>query len=255
MNGDLPRPERDQDPVLMLARAETEVGTRVEASVSFSVSGVAMPDIAWSAEGASVEQTLIANEAIIIAPEAEGKAIVKVNVRAKDREWTLEAPLRILPAGALKKTALVLFEVDTNTLKGVYVDASHPKESFTPPLKIKGTFRLDEATGDAFAGGSWPLHLMYDDGTHGDKVAGDGIWSIAMNFEKTDAKVYFAFDDSSPYRVQFESGLTWRFKLAWIDLDDFPDDRNDPAFIPDADKTIRWTAEMAEKGGIYGAPK
>lgn len=92
---------------------------------------------------------------------------------------------------------------------------------------------------------------MYDDGTHGDKVAGDGVYSTLMIFDKSNSKVYFAFDDNNPYRVQWESAITERLKLAWIVLDEFPDDNSNPAFIPDKDKVLKWDKEMAEKGRIY----
>jgi len=103
----------------------------------------------------------------------------------------------------------------------------------------------------AEAGGNWPNYNMYDDGTHGDRIANDGIWTIRMIFEKTDSKVYFAFDDASTYRVEWESSVTWRLKIAWIDLDAFPDDHSNPAFVPDKDKTLIWDKEMAKKGKIY----
>jgi hypothetical protein len=92
---------------------------------------------------------------------------------------------------------------------------------------------------------------MYDDGAHGGSASGDGIYSILMIFEKSDSKVYFAFDDGNPYRVQWESGIMERMKLAWIELDDYPDDNSNPAFVPDKDKVVRWDEEMAEKGKIY----
>ena len=136
-------------------------------------------------------------------------------------------------------------------LTGVWVDEEHPAESFTPPLRIKGTFQYDEETGSALSGGSWPYHLMRDDGLRGDRAADDGVWTIRMEFEKDDELVYFAFDDASDFRVQWESGLTWRMKVAWIGLDDHPEDNSNPAFVPDTDRILRFDAAMAEAGGIY----
>ena len=95
------------------------------------------------------------------------------------------------------------------------------------------------------------LHKMCNDGAHSGSASGDGVYSILMIFEKSDSKVYFAFDGGNPYRVQWESAITERLKLAWIVLDEFPDDNSNPAFIPDKDKVLKWDKEMAEKGRIY----
>ncbi len=234
---------------------EVEAGGTLALSAFAVLPGGGIPEIEWTSEAGSVVRTAVANEADFIAPQAPGTVMVRATAVSGGESFQAEYPVTVLPAGALKKTALVVIEVDAATLEGVWVDAAHPKEKLSPPLKIKGTFRYDPATGEAFAGGSWPVFEMRDDGQKGDRAAGDGIWTIAMNFEKGDAKVYFAFDDNSTFRVEWESGLAWRLKMAWIDLDEFPDDTTNPAFVPDGDKTIRWTADMAAAAGLHGPAK
>lgn len=231
---------------------EIEVGGVIALSCRVSDGKSGFPRFEWSASGGEIRETAVAGEVDFRAPDSEGKATVSVDIEINGRHETREVEIQVLPAGALKKTADILISVDTNSLKGIWVNSGHPSENFKAPLSIKGTFRYDPDSELAFAGGSWPTYPMYDDGTHGDAVAGDGIWSILMKFEKTDSKVYFAFDDGNSYRVEYESGLAWAVKMAWIELDEFTDDFSNPAFIPDGDKTVSWTAGMSEKGGLYG---
>jgi hypothetical protein len=228
-----------------------EAGKVLELSCTTKLPEGKIPSFKWSSTGGEIMETGIESEADFIAPDKAGNVIVNVTVTDGGRTTTRSKVISILGEGALKTTAEVLIEVDTNTLQGVWVDEEHPEENFVAPLLIKGTFNYDTETCRATAGGNWPNYEMYDDGTHGDEAAGDGIYSILMIFDKSDSKVYFAFDDGSTYRVQWESGIAERLKLAWIKLDDFPDDNSNPAFAPDKDKVLKWDEEMAGKGGIY----
>jgi len=228
-----------------------EAGKVLELSCRTNMPEGRIPSFKWRATDGEIIKTGIESEADFIAPDEVGTEIVNVTVTDGERTTTRSKIITVLEEGEEKKTAEVLIEVDTNTLQGVWVDEEHPEENFVPPLLIKGTFTYDTETYRATAGGNWPNYEMYDDGTHGDKTAEDGIYSISMIFDKSDSKVYFAFDDSNPYRVQWESGIAERLKIAWIQLDDFPDDNSNPAFAPDKDKVLKWDEEMAEKGGIY----
>lgn len=230
---------------------EVEVGGVIPLSCRVSDGKSGFPVFSWESGRGEIVATDVAGEVDYRAPGTAGPDKVTVTVKINGKEEKRVLDLTVLPAGALKKTADILITVDTGTLSGVWVNPSHTSEAFKAPLSIKGTFRYDPDSELAFAGGSWPTYPMYDDGTHGDVTAGDGIWSILMKFEKTDSKVYFAFDDANTYRVEYESGLAWSLKMAWIDLDEFPDDHSNPAFVPDKDKTVSWTAAMAEKGGIH----
>ncbi len=216
------------------------------------IGGDYFPQISWSCSSGKILLTSVQGEIKFIAPNQAGIIKIDANIKLGDDQFNEIININVLKEGSLKKTADVLMVVDTNTLKNVWVDESHPSESFTPPLKIKGTFRMDTKSGKAFVGGSWPSYLMYDDGTHGDKIAGDGLWSLLMQFERADAGVYVAFDDSSTYRVEYESGLAWRMKMAFIELDEYEDEHSNVKFVPDSDKEIFWSQEMADKGGIYG---
>lgn len=234
--------------------AEVEVEGELPLSAYASAPGNRIPIMRWRAERGEIRESSVTGEVDYLAPRQSGPDTVTLSVTLGDKEYTEELEIAVLEDGALETTALVLVQVDTATLRDVYVNPSYPGENFVAPLMIKGTFRYDPETGEAWAGGSWPNYTMYDDGTHGDEAAGDGIWSILFRFEKSDQKVYFAFDDAAPYRVQYESGVTWRMKTAWIGLDDFPMDDDNPAFIPDGDKTLIWDAAMARKGGIHSPP-
>jgi hypothetical protein len=238
--------------VLTVSREVIEVNQGVALSCSVHTPEGELPAFQWQADGGTISTTAVAGEIDWLAPDTPGVYTLSVKVHLDSGEQTLSKKVEVLTRDALKRTAEIIFEVDTSTLKNVWVNADHPSESFTPPLFIKGTFRYDPETEEAFAGGSWPCYDMRDDGKNGDRVADDGIWSIRLNFEKTDAKVYFAFDDNSFYRVEFESGVTWRMKIAWIELDEYPDDNFNPAFVPDGDKIIRWTREMAAEGKLWG---
>jgi hypothetical protein len=238
-------------------RLEVEVGQRLALSLRLSMPG-GLPTIAWSAEAGRIEASPVDNEVDFVAPDEPGQVLVAALATAGGKSLRAEARIAVLPAGALKRTAEVLVEVDCNSLKGVWVDEAHPSLDFTPPLGIKGTFSYDPDSGAATAGGSWPLFSMYDDGTHGDKAAGDGIWSIRFTFRKSSSKVYFAFDDGGAYRVGYESGLAWRFKLAWRGVDEAGagelSDENNLFFVPDKDQEVRWTAAMAASSGLYSKP-
>jgi hypothetical protein len=239
---------------LSASSAEVEVGQEISLSLRVAMPG-GPPRIAWSASSGTVLPTLVDNEVDFRAPDAPGEAIVVATAWVGARALKAETRIVVLAPGALKKTAEVIVEVDSNNLKKVWVDDSHPAEDFAPPLKIKGTFGLDVDTGEASAGGSWPTYAMYDDGTHGDRAAGDGVWSMRFVFPKTSSKVYFAFDDANVYRVGFESGLAWRLKLAWRGVDEAGagevSDANNLFFVPDHDQVVRWTAAMAASSGMY----
>ncbi len=209
------------------------------------------PNIDWELSHGEVEKTSVVGEVFFNAPASACTSIVTATVKIGDKVVEKKLSIVVLEEGALKKTADILIEVDTNALQGVWVDKSHPSENFTAPLMVKGTFRYDPESGLAFAGGSWPSYVMFDDGTHGDKVADDGIWSINMEFQKSDAGVYIAFDDASDYRIEFESGIMWRVKRAFTELDEFPDDHSNIKFVPDDNKSVSWTKELSIEGGIY----
>ena len=230
---------------------EVEIGSELPLSAYVSDPGNRIPAMRWRVERGEIRESSVIGEVDYLAPRQSGSDKITLSITLGDKEYIEELDIDVLEEGALETTASVLVQVDTATLRDVYVNSSHPAETFAAPLLIKGTFRYDPETGEAWAGGSWPNYTMYDDGTHGDAAAGDGIWSILFRFEKSDQKVYFAFDDAAPYRVQYESGVTWRMKTAWIGLDDFPMDDDNPAFVPDSDKTLIWDAAMAQKGGIY----
>lgn len=230
---------------------EVEAGKTLDISSRVSDDGKGFPSFQWSTTSGEIIETDVQGEVVFVAPDKSGISVISVNISLNGIKETREIEINVLPQGALKKTADILITVDSNTLEEVWVNSTHTSESFKGPLSIKGTFRYDADSQLAFAGGSWPTYPMYDDGTHGDVKAGDGIWSILMKFEKTDSKVYFALDDANEYRVEYESGLAWTVKMAWIELDDYPDDHSNPAFIPDMDKTVSWTAAKAEEGGIY----
>lgn len=238
--------------VLTASREVIEVNQGVALSCSVYTPEGELPAFQWQADGGTISTTAVAGEIDWLAPDTPGMYTISVKVQLDSGEQTLSKKFEVLAKDALKRTAEITIEVDTSTLKNVWVNDDHPSENFHPPLRVKGTFRYDEETGEAFSGGSWPTYDMRDDGKEGDREADDGIWTIRFNFEKTDTKVYFAFDDTSEYRVEFESGVAWRMKIAWIDLDEYADDNFNPAFIPDKDKVIRWTKEMAEAGKLYG---
>jgi len=236
-----------------------EVGRMISLSLRLGMPG-GPPRITWSASSGTILPTLVDNEVDFLAPAEPGESRIVATASSGGRKIGAEAVVKILPAGGLKKTAEVIVEVDCGSLEKVWVDPAHPAENFAPPLKIKGTFSLDVDTGEAQAGGSWPSYAMFDDGSHGDRVAGDGIWTMRFVFQKTRTKVYFAFDDANAYRPGFESGLAWRLKLAWRGVDEAGagevSDANNLFFIPDRDQVVAWTADMAAKSGMHAeAPK
>ncbi len=234
--------------------SSVEVGKELPLSLRLSLSR-GLPSIRWSASAGTLLPTLVDNEVDFRAPDEPGDVTIDATATLGGRAISAQAILKVLPAGALKKTVEVIVEVDCKTLRKVWVDDSHPAEDFSPPLKIKGTFSLDADSGEASAGGSWPTYDMYDDGTHGDRVKGDGIWAERFVFPRTSSKVYFAFDDANAYRVGFESGLAWRFKLAWRGVDEAGagevSDANNLFFVPDRDQTVAWTADLAAKSGMH----
>jgi hypothetical protein len=244
------------DKIELVAESDSvEVGQKLALSLRLDA-GKGLPSIEWSVDIGGIERSVVDNEVDFVAPSAPGVATVVATAKtAAGQLLKTETKISVLKAGALKKTAEVIVEVDAKNLVKVWVDDAHPAESFAPPLRIKGTFALDVDTGEAVAGGSWPVYDMYDDGTHGDRVAGDGIWTERFVFKKSSTKVYFAFDDANAYRVGFESGLAWRFKLAWRGVDEAGagevSDANNLFFVPDRDQVVSWTAAMAAKSGMY----
>lgn len=202
----------------------------------------------WQTSAGRIKESDTMGNVVYSAPRKPGNYIIAVQVSDGVNKASLTKEIEVAPVGESSPYSKVLITVDTNTLKGVYVDETHPDESFVSPLSIKGELTYDESTGEAAVGGSWPTNRMYDDGTHGDKRAKDGIWSIEMTFEKSDQKVHFAFDDGNEYRVGFESGLTKKLKDAWIFLDDYPMDNTNPAFQPNKDRMeVSWNKDFASK--------
>ncbi|HBD92590.1 MAG: hypothetical protein A2015_05790 [Spirochaetes bacterium GWF1_31_7] len=201
----------------------------------------------YKSAGGKCKESDIKGIALFSAGKKTGTFELTVEVSDGTSKVFKTISYEIVPPGESSPWAEILFTVDTNTLQGVYVDSSHPAENFTGPLKIKGELTLDEGSGEAQAGGSWPTYLMYDDGSRGDKKAGDGVWSILMKFEKSDRKVHYAFDDGSEYRVGFESGITKTMKDNWTIMDEFPSDNTNPAFVPDRNKEVAWNIEFATK--------
>lgn len=240
--------------VLSSSSPGVEVGKELALSLRVNLPGGA-PEIRWSASSGTILPTLVDNEVDFRAPDTPGEVTIAATARTRGRAVKAELVLKVLPAGALKKSAEVIVEVDCGSLRKVWVDEAHPSEDFASPLRIKGTFSLDVDTGEASAGGSWPTYDMYDDGSHGDRAAGDGIWTERFVFPRTGSKVYFAFDDGNAYRVGFESGLAWRLKLAWRGVDEAGagevSDANNLFFVPDRDQVVRWTADMAARSGMY----
>ncbi|MCX6152055.1 MAG: T9SS type A sorting domain-containing protein [Ignavibacteriales bacterium] len=90
----------------------------------------------------------------------------------------------------------VKFQVDvTNAVSSVTGNAFTSVDNVfiagaVPPLK--------------WPGGGWPdadlalVHFLYDDATHGDKVAGDKIWTVDL-----------VFPQYSPLRIQYKYGANW----------------------------------------------
>lgn len=235
---------------------EVEAGKTLRLSARATLTRGQIPLFLWKASSGTIAPGPVLGEVEFVAPPAAGPVVIEVSVSAPNHKTeTRSLNINVVPVGALKRTALVRIEVDTATLKKVWVSAARPAENFKGPLKIKGTFRYDPATGDAFAGGSWPVYDMRDDGKNGDRTANDGIWTIQFNFEKSDSKVYFAFDDTNEFRVEFESGLAWRLKMAWLNQDEFKDDFSNPAFIPSQDQVLVWDQKMADAARIYSPAK
>jgi len=230
-----------------LSKEKMEVGENLEINC-YSTNG--KEDILkykFSTKAGKIKPTNIPGQVIFTASNKIGLAVIDIEVTDGKQTVKTFVNIDVVPKGKSSPWATVLFTVDTNTLKNVHVDSTHTQEKFVPPLKIKGELTLDESSGEAQAGGSWPTYIMYDDGTHGDKTANDGIWSISMKFEKSDRKVHFAFDDGNDYRVGFESGLTKIMKDNWTFLDEFPEDNTNPAFVPNEDKNVSWDSEKAKK--------
>jgi len=149
---------------------EVEVGKSIHLSAGVTLTRGQNASFSWAAEKGGVTTGRVAGEADYVAPDTPGSYTVTVTASAPGLEAARQSvAVTVLPAGALQSTVPVVVEVDTNTLKGVWVNADHPRENFKGPLKIKGTFRYDPATGDAFAGGSWPVYDMRDDGKDGDR--------------------------------------------------------------------------------------
>ena len=174
----------DFNAILTGSASSCEVGQTIGLSYYVRLPKGEIADFEWSADRGTISLTQVAGEVDYTAPDTPGKAVITGKAISKGREEVKTIEVNILPKGALKKTVSILIEIDTKTLTNVFVNTDHPSESFHAPLKIKGTFSYDETTGMATAGGNWLLYTMYDDGTHGDINAGDGIWSIRMEFEK-----------------------------------------------------------------------
>ncbi|MDA3811707.1 MAG: hypothetical protein PF518_15420 [Spirochaetaceae bacterium] len=189
------------------------MGGELEFSCRVSDGNKGFPVFRWHSSTGEIIETDVSGEVNYFAPDKSGTDSILVEISINGKNETRTMDITILPVGALKKTADILITVDTTILENVWVNSTHKSESFKGPLSIKGTFRYDPESELAFAGGSWPTYPMYDDGTHGDVIADDEIWSILMKFEKTDSLVYFALDDTNTYRVEYESGLSWTIKM------------------------------------------
>ncbi|MFH1068040.1 MAG: SGNH/GDSL hydrolase family protein [Candidatus Glassbacteria bacterium] len=168
-------------------------------------------------------------------------------------------PSPYLPAsGFLEDMVRVFISVDSRTLP-----------EFKPPLVLRGNFSYAPQYGWGIVEekgyyANIPVAL-YDDGTRGDKVAGDGTWSIEMYLRKGSGKLWFGVWDGE-YLLGYWNALHpdyfrnhWCQELtqAWGDLLGRLNERGAGIYgIPlDGDVSLVWDVkafEQAEKNGkIY----
>jgi hypothetical protein len=149
----------------------------------------------------------------------------------------------------------VLVTVDSKTLR-----------DFTAPLVVRGNFNyapqydwgIIEAKG-YYA--NIPV-LLYDDGSHGDAKAGDGVWSLAMNVRKNSGRIWFELWDgryligywNHLHPEWFRSKNCLEVSSAWGKLLNGPEGGLNG--IPtDKDIELNWTKasmdEAVQKGYLY----
>jgi len=94
----------------------------------------------------------------------------------------------------------------------VWADALHSQQiTVTARTKSVGNIKLTLSYFDALVGGSGAqiTKPMFDDGTHGDAVAADGVWSLAFHVEVAEPSVLRLYDgeaDTLPITIQASDG-------------------------------------------------
>jgi lysophospholipase L1-like esterase len=124
----------------------------------------------------------------------------------------------------------VLFTIDTNPWKNLLAPDGKVLH-FTGPLKLKIAIKND-----------WALIDMYDDGTHGDENAGDGIYSAVVNLPGGPSRSQFAFDDAGKVRGQNESLAMELVKTGIGSLAELGLNKH-PSLVPDTIKKVEITAK------------
>jgi hypothetical protein len=92
---------------------------------------------------------------------------------------------------------------------------------------------------------------MYDDGTHGDAKAGDGIYSAVVNLPAGPSRSQFAFDDTGNVRGQSESLAMELVKTGMGSLTELGLNKH-PSFVPDAIKRVEVTRKHFEQAVALG---
>jgi 1,4-alpha-glucan branching enzyme len=75
----------------------------------------------------------------------------------------------------------ILFQFEAPSAKIVTLSGNFPDNMWSGTASSSKTFDPN-------------IELMYDDGTHGDKVAGDGIWSLVKSLEPGRYQYKFVID-------------------------------------------------------------
>ncbi|NJL30339.1 MAG: hypothetical protein HC898_01180 [Phycisphaerales bacterium] len=139
-----------------------------------------------------------------------------------------------------KETVLILFEFDTNPWKDIYSPTTGKAIGFTPPLSLKSHYW------------AWEQFELYDDGTHGDRIANDGVHSLLMKMPRDNKKWQLAIDDTGTARTAHESELAHLLKSAAAEAGIGFEGHF--AILPDSSKVVGMTAkhfqEMIESGEI-----
>jgi len=169
-----------------------------------------------------------------------------------------DKPTGEIPADTfLDNMIRILISFDSSTLP-----------EFEPPLALRGNFSY--APGYRWAireAKSYYANIpvaMYDDGTHGDAKAGDGVYSIEMFMRKNSGKLRFVVYDGSFFTgywnrlhpEYFRNKWCIQLSKAWGEMLGWVDEDGEISGIPlDRDLELRWdrkTFQQALKEGrIY----
>ncbi len=174
------------------------------------------------------------------------------------------------PSGGERRQFTPVAEFLEDRVKVLVTVDSRTLPEFEPPLTLRGNFSYAPQYGWAIIESKSyyadiPVRL-YDDGSHGDQAAGDGVWSVELAFRKDCGNLWFYLRDGRylsgysnfMHAEYFNNPWCRQVSEAWSTLAGMKDAQGQTIGLPlDRDRVLSWDQRSLqaalERGLIYQA--